>query len=329
MHTSTSRLSLPYLKVIWETVLQQREGIADHEPLPHNYVTAAFDALGIGLEPTYQYLYSTAPTFEDFEAWIADNGHPSQEMIQLVNKAISSATKNSEGIAQEYQVLDAAALQHWDKEGYVIIPNVISKEDCDASVRAIQETIAVDPLDKSTWYTSHPLKNGIMVQLFRHPQLDKNRFSKKIANAYRQLWQNNDLIISRDRVSFNPPENEQYSFPGPNLHWDVSLKQPIPYGIQGLLYLTDTPAHQGAFTLVPGFHQKIDDWLHSIPPDVNPRTMDLQSLGATPIAANAVDFIIWNHKLPHGSSPNVGSQPRIVQYINYLPIHRDIETEWI
>ncbi|MBL4705240.1 MAG: phytanoyl-CoA dioxygenase family protein [Flavobacteriales bacterium] len=184
-------------------------------------------------------------------------------------------------------------------------------------------------MDASTWYQAHEAKQGIMVQLFRHPQLDKNRLAPKIQQACQELWQRNDLMVSMDRVSFNPPETESYTFPGPNLHWDVSLKLPIPFGIQGLLYLSDTPENQGAFTLVPGFHHNIESWLKNLPESAHPREEDLHQFGAKPIGAEAGDFILWHHALPHGSSPNTGTNPRIVQYINYQPLDREIQKEWI
>jgi len=137
-----------------------------------------------------------------------------------------------------------------------------------------------------------------------------------------------DLWCNTDRVSFNPPENEEWRFPGPRLHWDVSLDLPIPFGLQGLLYLSDTQRNQGAFTLVPGFHLKIESWINGLPPGSNPRTEDIYKLGPVPIAANAGDFIIWHQALPHGSSPNTSTRPRVVQYINYLPLDPGIREKW-
>ena len=323
------KLGIAYLKHLWSSILLEKQGVINEGThLKYNCVSAVFDALGIGIEPTYQFLYQEAPTFEAFEDWILKNGTVSKEMIELVNSAISSS-KHLSTYNDNAPVLDDESLRHWDENGYVIIRDVITKDNCDASVKIIHEILQIDPNDKSTWYQHHSLKQGIMVQLFRNQQLDKNRFSTKIRQVYQQLWNRNDLIVSADRVSFNPPENENYKFPGPDLHWDVSLKQPIPFGLQGLLYLTDTPEDQGAFTLVPGFHRKIDAWLEDLPKNVSPRTYDLHQLGAKPIAANAGDFILWDHRLPHGSSPNTGKMPRIVQYINYLPLDRKLQTEWI
>jgi ectoine hydroxylase-related dioxygenase (phytanoyl-CoA dioxygenase family) len=130
-----------------------------------------------------------------------------------------------------------------------------------------------------------------------------------------------------DQAGFNPPESPGWKFPGPHLHWDVSLAQPIPFGTQGILYLTDTAATQGAFTCVPGFHRRIEAWLASLPTAADPRAEDLSAL-AVPIAGVAGDLVIWHHSLPHGSSPNRDLLPRLVQYINRRPSYWGFNNVW-
>jgi ectoine hydroxylase-related dioxygenase (phytanoyl-CoA dioxygenase family) len=173
-----------------------------------------------------------------------------------------------------------------------------------------------------------PNDHGIMVQLFQHPALSANRRSPRIRKAFAQLWGTADLWVSTDRVGFNVPERPGWMFRGPDLHWDVSLSQPIPFGTQGILYLTDTPPEQGAFTCVPGFHRRIDSWLDGLPAGANPRREDLHALGSRPIAGRAGDLVIWDHKLPHGSRPNRGARPRIVQYINLYPTRVECREVW-
>ncbi len=46
---------------------------------------------------------------------------------------------------------------------------------------------------------------------------------------------------------------------------------------------------------------------------------DLHELGSEPIGGAAGDMVIWNQLLPHGSRPNLGAKPRIVQYIKLNP----------
>ena len=122
-----------------------------------------------------------------------------------------------------------------------------------------------------------------------------------------------------DRCVFNAPQFIEHPFPGPDLHWDLNFAQPVTFGTQGILNLTDTPPEQGALTLVPGLLKHLSDWLNHLGPGLDPQQQDLHALGSIPIGGHEGDMIIWNQALPHGSRPNLGSRPRIVQHINMYP----------
>jgi hypothetical protein len=324
------KLNIMHLKRFWFNSISKRNGkILDKDLLDEwELDITLLSVLGLGLEPTIKYLFNENPTFSAFEDWILavnDKQLPQQKIdhfnAQIMHVHPTVANNNA-------RLLTDADLGFWNKNGYIILRNAVPKADCEATVELICKFLEIDINDAATWYQPHPAKQGIMVQLFQHPQLQKNRDSPKIKAAYEQLWQRKDIYVNTDRVGFNPPETETYHFPGPYLHWDVSLQLPIPFGLQGILYLVDTKANQGAFTLVPGFQNKIDSWINNLPKGANPRTQDFKALGAMPIAANAGDFILWHQALPHGSSPNTAQLPRIVQYINYNPINPEFKSVW-
>ncbi len=327
----TGSIGIMHLKRYWNKAMARKTGTLPQEALEEewNLDVTLLSALGLGLEQTIKYLFLEGPRFEEFEQWILDvnGGTIAKQRIAEFNQLVADNKQNGPYIVSN-NILSEADLEHWDANGYVIIRNAVSKDDCNSTIDMICEFLSIDKEDASTWYAPHPARQGIMVQMFQHSLLEKNRRSPKIRAAYEQLWGRTDLWVNTDRVSFNPPENEQYTFPGPRLHWDVSLELPIPFGLQGLLYLSDTEASQGAFTLVPGFHKKIEDWIRSLPPGADPRKQDLYQLGPQPIAANAGDFILWHQALPHGSSPNTAARPRIVQYINYMPPNPMIKETW-
>lgn len=330
--TETGTLEIMHLKRYWAKMMAKRKGLLNQGDYPEEWSTdkTLLSVLNIGLEQTVRYLYAEAPSFDEFEAWIlvVNSGNLDSEKIELFNKFIASENTSLETDG-EPRVLSEADLDFWEENGYVIVRNAISAEDCRNTLEAVCSFLEADLNDPSTWYNGHPAKQGIMVQLFQHEMLEKNRRSPRLRKAFEQVWGRKDIWVSADRVGFNPPETNRWKFPGPYLHWDVSLDLPIPFATQGILYLTDTAANQGAFTLVPGFQHRIEDWLHSLPPDASPREQDLYALGATPIAANAGDFIIWHQALPHGSSPNTSQVPRIVQYINYLPLVTPESKKWV
>lgn len=268
--------------------------------------------LGISMEDTVQFLYFEKPDFETFKTWINN---------QKKNGNTVAATVNN--------VLSEQDLEFWDKNGYVIIKNAVSQKDCEDTVNAIWDYLEMDPDKSESWYKRHKDQKGLMLNFSDHETLNKNRFSPRIKKAYEQLYNSTKIYKNIDKVSFNPPETNEFTFLGSPLHWDISLKQPITFGFQGLLYLTDCGIDDGAFHCVPGFHNKINDWLNDLKPNENPRNKAIETLQPEPITGSAGDFIIWNNTLPHCASPNKGLSPRMVQYLTYLPDNYDASGEWI
>lgn len=277
------------------------------------------DELGVGLEPAMQQLYS-APSLTDMECWFeaANDGAITAAQVQRVNHAIVNFIEGEprELDAQTSLPLNQQQLAYWDEHGYLIIPAVLSKNEAAAARSAIWDFLNIREDDPASWYQGSSQMKKIMVQLFSHPALEVARASDYIRRIFQQLWQRSDLIMTTDRVGFNPPETAQWKFPGPGIHWDVELTAPIPFGTQGLIYLTDVAENQGAFCCVPGFHKKIDHWLAKQPQNTDLQQQDWSQWPVKPIAANAGDLIIWHHALPHGSSPNRADFPRMVQYLN-------------
>ncbi|GAB3714158.1 hypothetical protein GCM10027592_53760 [Spirosoma flavus] len=321
--TETGQLGILHLKRYWAKKMAVRQGqlASDSFEDEHDLDTALLSALNLGLEPTLQYLFQRSPSFPEFELWIqtVTGGPPKGDKVTQFNARLLDGNWTQTDLPESEPTLSEDDLAHWETHGYVSIKNAIPQQDCEQTIDLICDFLKIDRYDPKTWYTPRSDKQGIMVQLFQHPLLTRNRESARIRVAYEQLWGRTDLWVSTDRVGFNPPQTTTWKFPGPNLHWDVRLDRPVPFGVQGLLYLSDTQANQGAFTLVPGFQHKLADWLANIDPKTDPHTQNLMALGAKPIEGSAGDFIIWHHALPHGSSPNTAAAPRFVQYINYAP----------
>ena len=330
--TEIGNLGVMHLKRYWQKCQLKKDGSLASDAFPEewNIDIILLSALGLGLEQTLKEIYNSLKDFNDFENWVLsiNNGELPKEKIEQLNRYIHNR-ENGIVEGEIEKVLDESDISFWNVNGYLIIRNVISGQDCEDTINAICDFIDIERDDSSTWYNNHPARQGIMVQLFQHPALEKNRLSEKIRKAYEQLWSRKDLWVNTDRVGFNPPETSFWKFPGPKMHWDVSLAMPIPFGLQGILYLANTASNQGAFTLVPGFHNKIESWLGSLPPSVNPRNEDIYAMGTKPIEAKAGDFIIWHQALPHGSSPNTSELPRFVQYINYAPLDAEVNEVWI
>jgi len=333
---ATSQFHLPYLHHYWQQALARRQGQFIERPANSwRLDNLLLNGLGLALEETTQYLFQHAPSFEEFENWILarHHGHPDPLLLERLHCALSGQPYGPALQAQlreieaSEDVLTPADLRHWHEHGYVIVRQAVSKEQAQATEAAVWQHLGMSPTDPATWYQHH-IGKGIMMEFYHHPTLLANRQSPRIRKAFAQLWRTPDLWPTTDRTSFNPPETPGLPFQGPHLHWDMSLQPPFRFGTQGLLYLCDTPAHQGAFCCVPGFHRQLQPWLAALPPGLDPRLVDLQPR-AQPIAAQAGDFVIWHHFLPHGSSPNHGTYPRIVQYLNFYPAEFKETQAWL
>lgn len=288
------------------------------------------DALGLGLEQTYVRL-ADAPELAAFEQWIVDTaGPPDPVRLARYHGWLDGAPppdavrKQLDAIDAMPAVLDEADLAHWDEHGFVIVREAIPADAAGAAEALLWRVLGARRSDPDSWYRLGI--QGIMVQHFQDPALDVARTAPRVHKAFAQLWETADLWSRIDRMSFNPPERPDFPFQGPHLHWDASIAPPIPFATQGILYLTDTAADQGALQLVPGFHHRIEAWLESIG-DADPRQVDMSGEAMT-VPAGAGDLIIWRQDLPHGASPNRSRRPRLAQYVNFYSAELEENPVW-
>lgn len=313
-----------HLKSFW---LRHRSGQTDDAEWVRDNTLLA--GLHVGLHETIDYLLQKRPSLEEFEAWILEKngGAIDARRIERLNAALSDAGATGQPADPAAEpVLSAGDLAFWSENGYVVLHDAVPAENCRAAVEAICRFVHADLDQPDTWYGSVQ-GHSIWIPLLHHPALQANRASARIHRAFAQLWNREDIWLNVDQAGMNPPERPGWKFPGPHLHWDVSLAQPIPYGLQGILYLADTAANQGAFTCVPGFHRRIESWLDGLPAGEDPRAQDFTS-DAVPIAGAAGDLVIWHHALPHGSSPNRAARPRFVQYMVGRPSTWEYNRTW-
>ncbi|MCH2118528.1 MAG: phytanoyl-CoA dioxygenase family protein [Pirellulales bacterium] len=223
-------------------------------------------------------------------------------------------------------VLSLQDLKFWEKHGYLVIRQAVPAANCEAAAEAVWQHLDMNAKDPESWYP-HPPRRNIMVEIYQHQALWNNRQLPKVHDAFAQIWGTRRLWVSLDRASMNPPLRDTYHYEGPFLHWDLDLTKPWPFGVQGVLYLTDTAANQGAFACIPGFHHKLQTWLKRLPADVDPRqaVRDAYAQQAVFVEGQAGDLIVWHSELPHGSSENTSNRPRIAQYISMSPARDDLD----
>ena len=207
------------------------------------------------------------------------------------------------------------------ENGYVVVPNAVPKANCEAVVAAIFAFLGMNPDDPEDWYRP-PLTNGGMIEMYQHQTLWDNRQLPNVHAIFADLYGTEKLWVSMDRVGMKPPQNlkhPEYDHKG-FTHWDVNTsKLPVPFGVQGVLCLTDTEADMGGFQCIPGFHKNLEEWIATQPADRNPRMPDMTNLTVVPIPAKQGDLIIWTNVLAHGNGHNVSQKPRFSQYVTMHP----------
>jgi len=219
------------------------------------------------------------------------------------------------------KLLSAEDFSFWDKNGYVVIPDVVPPQNLQAVIDEIWDFLGMSPDEPDDWYREPATKGG-MVEMYQTQGLWNNRQHPKVHQAFSEIWGTQKLWVSMDRANFKPPQREDkpdWKHEG-MIHWDLDTsKRPIAFGVQGVLYLEDTREDQGTFQCVPGFHRYFEEWVRSQPEDRNPSHPDLEGLDISKIAGKAGDLLIWHRLLAHGNSVNRSDRPRLAQYITMSP----------
>lgn len=327
--TPEGRATLDAVRGLRDCWLQLTRAGPTERPVP---LRPLLDTLGLGLEQTVTELGRYAPSWDSFTGWIlAVAGQPDLDAVARYNAWYDGLPPPAAERSRQAAVLaagpvfSAAEMGAWRRDGVVVLRRAIAREAAAAIADHLYRLQGASADDPSSWYRRGD--NGIMVQNFQHPTMDVPRRSLRLHRGFAQLYGHADLLVSTDRLSFNPPVTKTFAFPGPELHWDTSLTLPIPFETQGILYLTDTAADQGALRVVKGFHHRLaNGWLDTLD-GRDPRGVDL-SAHATPIAAAAGDLVIWRQDLPHGASANTARRPRMAQYVAMAPMRWPDDRPW-
>lgn len=201
------------------------------------------------------------------------------------------------------------------ERGYAVVNGVVPKPLCEAVIEAVASFLHVDPGDASTWGVAHG--HGI-VPLHHHPALWEVRQHPAVHAIFAELYGSRALWSSVDRASFKPPAGDE-TVRISKLHWDADPRQPKDVaGYQGLVYLTDTDDHQGAFCCAPEIYRDLPDWLETHRDSITEELAE-----ATPhakrVGGKAGSLLIWSRLMPHSSARNDGARPRWVQYVTMSP----------
>jgi len=270
----------------------------------------------IGLFETYNFLYTECQDDEHFKHWIIGlKGADFYEQATIKFNRWYQYRGNST-VGSFESVLSESQHRFWQENGYIKIDRLIDAERCNAVIDLITKTLGADMDKPETWYNNHQLLQGLMLQLYQHKALEDIRYDEQVESVFASLYGSDAFLPNCEKVSFNPPVSGSFTFKGSPLHWDIDFNIGPKYYIQGLLYLNDVPVNRGPFSVIPGYHHKIDAALQTKNPEVLIEELKAQNLAVT-IPGEQGDLILWLQAIPHAATPNYSNLPRFVQYLSF------------
>ncbi len=250
----------------------------------------------------------------------------------------SSAIKlNDRSNGQPLQILSEDEWKFWINNGYVVVKNVIPREQAEATANFLWEFEEKDPDNSDTWYTQpraemqmKELTNTGMVEVYNHQHLWNNRMASKVYEVFKDIWGTDKLWVTIDRANLNFPIRPGFEYKG-FIHWDYD-PETKPVNVQGVLALADqTDENMGGFQCIPELYRTYDTWKLNQPQDRNHFQPDITGFEVVKVKMEAGDLLVFNSLQPHGIRPNLsGHKVRIAQYISMMPAeeHNEPLRQW-
>ena len=251
----------------------------------------------------------------------------------------SKLALRTEADADSLRVLSIEDWQFWLHNGYIVIKNAISRVQAQKTADFLWEFEEKDPLNPATWYTQaraemqmKELQGTGMVEVYNHQLLWENRQTKRVYDAFVDIWGTEKLWTTIDRANLNFPIRKGFEYKG-FIHWDYD-PETKPQNVQGVLALADqTDTEMGGFQCIPWLFRNYDTWKQSQPKDRNRYQPDISGLEQhiVKVPLEEGDLLIFNSLEPHGIRPNNSNDKvRIAQYISMMPAEEENQAlkEW-
>lgn len=232
------------------------------------------------------------------------------------------------------RVLTMEQWAFWKSQGYVVIKEAIPRKQAQQTANFLWEFEDKDPNNQETWYTApraeiemKELAGTGMVEVYNHQYLWDNRQTKRVYDAFVDIWGTEKLWVTIDRGNLNFPIRPGYRYKG-FIHWDYDPSTK-PQNVQGVLALADqTDENMGGFQCIPWLFRNYETWKLTQPEDSHYFKPDITGLEdkIVKVPLEAGDLLIFNSTLPHGIRPNHSEDKvRIAQYIAMTPAEEDNE----
>lgn len=247
-----------------------------------------------------------------------------------------------------------------ERDGYVVVPNVISSEVCEAFIEEAWSWLESFPYgfkrdDRSTWTKEH-LPFGQEKGLYNRYSVNHEDFVWKIRTqpgilkVFEQVWGTDDLIASFDGMNVSLPINERFgrtdiapTKPWPHLDQDPRTIERLEL-YQGIANLSTNGPEDGGLVVLSGSHRLHKKHFESIGGfrkdsdlghgangymylDDDADWYRNEGCKEVKICANAGDLILWDSRTIHWNSAPTGDRTRFATYVCYCARDRMSEED--
>lgn len=250
--------------------------------------------------------------------------------------------------ARPLRVLSEEDFAHWQTYGYVVVREAIPAAAARRLLDFAWDFQGLDPDRPDTWYEERTFGSELerdlhvygFVEAYHHQLIWDSRQTRRVYDAFVDVWDCEELWVTLDRLNLNPPNIKNRSralIPATDtgfdieLHWDVDTTLSVPpQRVQGIIALTPTRPDHGGFQCNPELFRRFDQWKAGQPRDRDPirPAVDRCEFPVISPELEPGDLLIWNGLLAHGVAPNTSERGvRAVQYLAMMPAlesHREL-----
>jgi hypothetical protein len=210
----------------------------------------------------------------------------------------------------------SAEIDEVGANGFAVFRRIVPAEMCAALVEVLARELAV-PLDDPARWAGYGRRGRDLLPIWGHQAQWDIRQHPALHPIWAALTGTPRLRVSLDSCRFSPPWRPGYAEPY-GIHWDHNPWDAGKRMFQGVLALTETTADQGGFCCVPSLLHDRAAW-PTTPAEVNNGEeewlADTAGREIVHVAAQPGDLVVWDSRLAHGNSKNLGTRPRLAFYV--------------
>jgi len=238
-----------------------------------------------------------------------------------------------------------------DRQGYVVIPNILSKKECEKYIQQLSrtmETVIKRTIGGMDWerFVDDFAPNGVVHGLDNLETLWKIRTHPEIRKIFRELYtytdttddeKNNNvdpLYLYIDRFNYRPP---RLQLPYRS-KWHIDEDPFEPQSdYQAFISLTTIQEKDACLGILSGSHHHVCDAFQIFGEDLHSFSKDhydwflSRKCKEQRVASPAGSLVLWNSSCIHQPLNSLRKIPRrrVVAYMRYFPTYRCREEERI